>query len=197
VNPTQADEGAQLFWLHCQPCHGDQGQGLTDEWRAQYPEEDQNCWDSGCHGNRPYESGFTLPTQVPAVIGGRSLERFETVGQVYSYVRAAMPFQDPGYLSEDIYLAITAYLARSHGVDLDRPLTDENVHQLSLNLGAVPPAGTTPATPAAKVAVEPLPDHTPAGDSDPTRIGPWLGIIGVLLVVLAGAGIWLWHRSKL
>lgn len=29
--PNQADEGAQLYWLHCQPCHGDQGQGLTDE----------------------------------------------------------------------------------------------------------------------------------------------------------------------
>src|SRR5688572_23546779 len=42
-NPNQADEGAQLYWLHCLPCHGDQGQGLTDEWRAQYPPEDQNC----------------------------------------------------------------------------------------------------------------------------------------------------------
>ena len=35
--PNQADEGAQLYWLYCQPCHGDQGQGLTDEWRAQFP----------------------------------------------------------------------------------------------------------------------------------------------------------------
>ncbi|MGH2538884.1 MAG: hypothetical protein ACRDHL_15955, partial [Candidatus Promineifilaceae bacterium] len=59
---AQSDSGAQLYWLHCQPCHGDQGQGLTDEWRAQYPPEEQNCWQSGCHGPRPYEEGFSLPT---------------------------------------------------------------------------------------------------------------------------------------
>ena len=67
-SPTQADEGAQLFWLHCQPCHGDRGQGLTDEWRAQYPPEEEYCWESGCHGNQPYDEAFALPTRVPAVI---------------------------------------------------------------------------------------------------------------------------------
>ena len=34
ASPNQADTGAQLYWLHCQPCHGDRAQGLTDEWRA-------------------------------------------------------------------------------------------------------------------------------------------------------------------
>jgi mono/diheme cytochrome c family protein len=195
VNPSLADEGAQLFWLHCQPCHGDQGQGLTDEWRAQYPEEDQNCWLSGCHGDRPYENGFTLPTYVPAVIGGQSLDRFATVGQLYNYVRAAMPFQDPGYLSEDVYLAITAFLARAHGVELDRPLTNENIHPLNLNPGAALPTGTASAAPPAEQnAVEPAPEQTASRDSDPIRFGPWLGIIGVLLAL---GGIWLWRRSKL
>ena len=126
-HPTQADEGAQLFWLHCQPCHGDQGQGLTDEWRAQYPPEDQNCWERGCHGNRPYENGFTLPSTVPAVIGDGSLARFESMGQVYVYAKAAMPLQNPAHLSEEEYLAITAFLARGRelwtgvpeGVSLD------------------------------------------------------------------------------
>ena len=34
ASPTQADVGAQVYWLNCQPCHGDRSQGLTDEWFA-------------------------------------------------------------------------------------------------------------------------------------------------------------------
>jgi cytochrome c len=113
-NPNQADEGAQLYWLHCLPCHGDQGQGLTDEWRAQYPPEDQNCWESGCHGNRPYEEGFILPTAVPALVGEGSLQRFEHWGEVYGFVRASMPYQAAGSLTEEEYLAIVAFLARAN-----------------------------------------------------------------------------------
>jgi mono/diheme cytochrome c family protein len=113
--PTQADEGAQLYWLHCQPCHGDEGQGLTDEWRAQYPPEDQNCWNSGCHGPRPYEAGFILPTAVPAIIGDGTLSRFHSLGQIYTFIQATMPYQAPGTLTEAEYLAITAFLERAHG----------------------------------------------------------------------------------
>ncbi len=116
ISPTQADTGAQLYWLNCQPCHGDRGQGLTDEWRNQYPPEDRNCWDSGCHGERPYENGFKLPATVPALIGGDSLSRFESLGQVYAFMRAAMPFQAPGSLADEEYLSITAFLGRAHGV---------------------------------------------------------------------------------
>ena len=100
ASPNQADEGAQLFWLHCQPCHGDVGQGLTDDWRAQYPPEDQYCWNSGCHGPRPYEEGFTLPTAVPAVIGDGTLRRFTTLDSVYRYVSVAMPYFFPAIRRE-------------------------------------------------------------------------------------------------
>lgn len=116
TSPTQADEGAYLYWLNCQPCHGDRGQGLTDEWRMEYPEEDRNCWNAGCHGERPYENGFKLPEKVPALIGEDSLAAYETFGQVHAFMRAAMPFQAPGSLKEEEYLAITAFLAREHGV---------------------------------------------------------------------------------
>ena len=33
---TQADVGAEIYRLVCQDCHGNQGQGLTDEWRAEW-----------------------------------------------------------------------------------------------------------------------------------------------------------------
>ena len=115
ASPTQADEGAYLYWLNCQPCHGDRGQGLTDEWRDQYPPEDRNCWDSGCHGERPYENGFQLPQAVPPLTGEGSLNAYENFGQVYAFMRAAMPFQTPGSLPDDEYVAITAFLARAHG----------------------------------------------------------------------------------
>ncbi len=130
--PTQADDGAQLFWLYCQPCHGDQGQGLTDEWRAQYPEDHQNCWTSGCHGQSPYPEGFILPTSVPAVIGEGSLFHFATAGQLYHYVRAEMPYEYPGSLADEEYLAISAFLARAHGADVGQGLTAENIEQIRL-----------------------------------------------------------------
>ena len=114
-SPTQADVGAQVYWLNCQPCHGDQGQGLTDEWRAQYPPEDQNCWNSGCHGERPYESGFKLPQHVPAVIGPGTLTRFATAADLYAFISRAMPFQAPGSLKPDEYWAVTAFLVRAQG----------------------------------------------------------------------------------
>lgn len=183
-NPTQAHEGAQLYWLNCQPCHGDRGQGLTDEWRAQYPPEDQNCWESGCHGERPYENGFTLPPTVPPVLGHGSLERFQTAGQVYAYMQAAMPYQAPGTLSDEEYLAITAFLAREHGVWDGRPLGTETVQQLRFQ----PVAGGTSER-LLEEAAEPLPGAA-AWDY-------YLVAILLLAVPILLGGLWLWgHRHR-
>src|SRR5262245_10545474 len=49
---TQADAGAVLYYYRCMACHGDKGQGLTTEWRAQWDVEHQNCAKSTCHGAR-------------------------------------------------------------------------------------------------------------------------------------------------
>jgi mono/diheme cytochrome c family protein len=196
-HPTQADNGAQLFWLHCQPCHGDQGQGLTDEWRAQYPPEDQNCWESGCHGRQPYENGFILPESVPAVIGEDSLARFETMGQMHSYIRAAMPFQEPGNLSDEEYLAIVAYLAREHGVWDGRSLDSSNVYEMRLR----PPPVVAETTPAAAssdehLTVEPGPEQRVSRQSEfPIDIAILVAGIFSSILLLAG-GIWLWKRRE-
>jgi mono/diheme cytochrome c family protein len=132
IPATQADDGEQLFWVWCQPCHGDMGQGLTDEWREQYPEDHQNCWEAGCHGDRPYENGFTLPQHVPAIIGDQTLLRFQTMEELFDYVHTRMPFENPGALSEEEALAVTAFLVRSHGKWDGTPLTKENVSQFRL-----------------------------------------------------------------
>ncbi len=109
--PTQGGNGENLFYVYCMPCHGDRGQGLTDEFRvAQYPPEDVNCWNSGCHGNKPYEDGFTLPRTVPALIGPDTLKPFNTAANLYDFIRAAMPFNDPGSLTPNEYMQLTVFL---------------------------------------------------------------------------------------
>jgi mono/diheme cytochrome c family protein len=113
--PTQAGHGKDVFWIHCMPCHGDQGQGLTDEFRfRQYPPEDVDCWKSGCHGARPYENGFTLPHTVPALIGTDTLKGFTTAKNLYDFISKAMPFNAPGSLDQTQYLQLTAFLLESN-----------------------------------------------------------------------------------
>ena len=98
------------------PCHGDRGQGLTDEFRQVYPPEDQNCWTSGCHGKRPYANGFTLPTVVPRLIGQGALSKFKNAAGLHAFISSAMPFQAPGSLDDKLYWDITAFLVRQNGL---------------------------------------------------------------------------------
>jgi hypothetical protein len=113
--PTQGGHGKDIFFVYCMPCHGDQGQGLTDEFRnRQYPPEDVNCWKSGCHGDRPYENGFKLPKTVPVLIGAGALQRFDTAQNLYDFIRRAMPFNKPGSLNDEQYLQLSVFLLESN-----------------------------------------------------------------------------------
>lgn len=116
ASPSQADQGAQVYWLSCLPCHGDRGQGLTDEFRQAYPPEEQYCWESGCHGARPYDQGFTLPTQIPPVVGPGTLQKFPNAAVLHAYIAAAMPFWKPGSLAEEDSWSVTAYLLQQNGL---------------------------------------------------------------------------------
>ncbi|MCS6962869.1 MAG: c-type cytochrome [Thermoflexus sp.] len=121
----EAERGAAVFARRCSTCHGDQGQGLTDEWRATWPPTHQNCWKANCHGPQPYpEDGFTLPRVVPALIGPNTLQRFTTAADLYAYIRAQMPFHAPGSLPEEDYRAVTAFLLQRHGIPADGQLFD-------------------------------------------------------------------------
>jgi cytochrome c len=118
ANPNQAEKGSYAFWQYCLPCHGDRGQGLTEDFRQLYPPEDNYCWESGCHGQRPYPNGWTLPTSVPAVLGSDSLTRFDTAATLFAFVRNTMPFQAPGSLDEETYWEIVAFLVEGQGQSL-------------------------------------------------------------------------------
>lgn len=116
ADPSQADQGAVDYWLNCMVCHGDRGQGLTDEFRMLYPPEEQTCWQSGCHGARPYENGFTLPTAIPPVVGPESAwHNFEDASVLYAFISTAMPWHKPGSLDPEVYWRLTAYLLRENG----------------------------------------------------------------------------------
>ena len=135
ATPLQADYGAQVYWLNCSPCHGDRAQGLTDEFRELYPEEDRNCWNSHCHGNVTYENGFTIPTAVPALVGSGALAKFPTAANLYGYIHATMPFQNPGSLTDEEYYQIIAFLLRQNGtIDGGMEVNDSNAAQIVVSL---------------------------------------------------------------
>ncbi|NJC95482.1 MAG: hypothetical protein C3F07_19285 [Anaerolineales bacterium] len=169
AEPSQADLGAQDYWLYCLPCHGDRGQGLTEEFRETYPPGEVDCWQSGCHGKRPYENGFTLPTAIPAVIGPGAIGKFTDAAQLHAYIRAAMPYWKPGSLTEDEYWRVTAFLLRDNG------LWDDSQELNPSNAGGVRIA---PGTPTPLVTPEQVPVREGGGMS------PWLLIPIVLIILL-------------
>lgn len=110
---NQANRGAQKYWGVCMACHGDHGQGLTDEWRSVYG-EDSNCWASGCHGKDHPPQGFEIPKTltIPALAGPGRLGRFANAQQLYDYIYANMPWWKPGFLSSEEAWAVTTQLLR-------------------------------------------------------------------------------------
>ena len=168
-SPSQADYGAQVYWLSCLPCHGDKGQGLTDEFRTTYPPEEQNCWERGCHGPNPYESGFTIPKTIPAVIGPGAISNFSDAAQLQSFIHAAMPFWKPGSLTDDEAWRVTAFLVRENGVwDGVGELNASNAGDVSISRGM-----PTPSVKPEQIQVE-----------ERAGINPWLVLLGGLVVVV-------------
>lgn len=171
ASPSQADHGAQLYWSWCLPCHGDKGQGLTDEFRTTYPPEEQYCWERGCHGKNPYDQGFTLPTQIPAVIGESTLAKFTDAAQLNAYIRATMPFWKPGQLTEDEVWQVTAFLLRENKLwGASRELSASNAPDVSIPRAAfLTPGATQPVEAPAQVR----------------QVGAWIWVgVGATLIFL-------------
>ncbi len=138
--PSQGGHGRDIFQVFCMPCHGDRGQGLTDEFRLrEYPPEDTNCWKSGCHGARPYENGFTLPKTIPALIGANTLKRFADAQMMYDYIHKSMPFNAPGSLTTEQYLQLTAFLLEQNNLLAEGSQLDvATLRQIAVRPAATP-----------------------------------------------------------
>jgi quinol-cytochrome oxidoreductase complex cytochrome b subunit len=115
-NPSLADKGAAKYWAVCMACHGDRGQGLTDEWRERGFGEDMNCWQSKCHATNHPPDGFTLVRVVPPAIGPTTLRRFTTAAELHDYLLAKMPWWNPGSLTSEEAWQLTAFLLREDGL---------------------------------------------------------------------------------
>ncbi len=115
-NPLLADKGAAKYWAVCMACHGDRGQGLTDEWRERGFGEDMNCWQSKCHGASHPPEGFALVRVVPPAIGPTTLRRFTTAAELHDYLLAKMPWWKPGSLTSEEAWQLTAFLLREDGL---------------------------------------------------------------------------------
>jgi hypothetical protein len=126
-NPSRLDIGRNSYYYNCMPCHGDYGQGLTDEFRSIWVEDHQNCWRSGCHAGRTGDEGFPIPRSIPAVNAASRLEqRFTTEEDLYAYLRSTHPPQNPGWLEDDEYRALAAYLFSLAGRQPSRLEADRN-----------------------------------------------------------------------
>ena len=114
-NPLMADRGAVIYWSHCMACHGDKGQGLTDEWRKVGFGDDMDCWTSQCHASEQAAPKYKFPRQVPPLVGANALLRYATARDLNGHIQTAMPWWDPGALAQKDAWALTAYLLRENG----------------------------------------------------------------------------------
>ncbi|UCC65194.1 MAG: hypothetical protein JSV36_09235 [Anaerolineae bacterium] len=114
--PTQVELGHYIYYLSCMVCHGDRGQGLTDEWRTVLDPADRNCWQSKCHAANHPPEGFEIPRAAPAVIGPGTLTTYQTAADLFEYIRVTMPWPYPGLYEDEEYWNLTAYLADANGV---------------------------------------------------------------------------------
>ncbi len=132
ASPDQADHGSHVYWQICMACHGDQGQGLTDEWREAWGPEDMNCWQSKCHAANHPPQGFQLPRTVPPVVGSGALANIPNGQVLFTVVEESMPWWNPGSLTEAQAWEASAYLMKAN-----RALP-ENVTLSALNAASIP-----------------------------------------------------------
>ena len=145
---NQLDAGALKYWGVCMACHGDKGQGLTEEWKDAYGEEDRNCWQRGCHGTDHPPRGFLIPKDiiVPPVAGMGSLTRFENAQILHDYILASMPWWDPGQLTDEEAWQVTAYILDMHKVlPDDFVLDDTNASAIMTQYNVPQPNNDRPA----------------------------------------------------
>ena len=174
--PTQASQGAHVYYLVCMACHGDKGQGLTQEWLDKLNPFDRNCWQSKCHASNHPPEGFKLPRNVPAIIGPGEMDIFPTALALHDYIQARMPWQAPGSLSEEEYWQLTAFLVQANGFD--------------------PGGQPLDSTRAAVVYLGAQPSPTPAPIPGSEQAGGTFWLVAVIVLLLAGMVGWVLFRPS-
>ena len=197
---TQLEYGTEVYRLVCKACHGDKGQGLTDDWRAQWAPEDQNCWQSKCHALNHPPDGFYMP-QVPKVLG-QPVRGFGTALNLYNYIHDYMPWHDRGSMTQKESWSVTAYILKINDVDPGLELDAETAANIDLsvidpNLGPtrVPPTQEAQSALAQENTQVPVP--TPGHESQTADRGSlaWIAALALLIVVIVLAMIVMRRRT--
>lgn len=128
---TQLEYGAEVYRLVCKACHGDKGQGLTDDWRAQWSPEDQNCWQSKCHAANHPPEGFYMPI-APAVVG-LPVQIFDTALDLFNYIHNFMPWHNRGSMTEKDSWSVTAYILKMNNIEPGVELNPMTADQIRLD----------------------------------------------------------------
>jgi hypothetical protein len=162
-NPSELELGGYWYWHNCMTCHGDLGQGLSDEFRAIWPEDHQNCWSRGCHGGNNGDEGFPIPTYVPPLVSEDKLSQFSQQG-LFTYLKSTHPPQTPGVLEDEQYQAIVLFLFSMNDRQIEEP---------------TPVPTLTPTA-----TLTPIPDQVPETDSTLFPAGMIsIGIIVFIIVI--------------
>lgn len=112
----QVKEGAHVYHVVCEACHGASGLGLA-EGRLSFAPSDRYC--ERCH--HPYNSTLWDATRInpgnsfylgrpPAIRGPGTLDELHDGRELYAQVRRTMPHYRPGSLSDQQYLDVTAFV---------------------------------------------------------------------------------------
>jgi mono/diheme cytochrome c family protein len=132
----QVRHGAEVYDLVCSNCHGNTGLGI-EEGRAEFLPEHQRC--EKCH--RPNNAAKKVDVDIsdrnsfnigkpPSL---HELAKFGSAAGLKAYLQAAMPRYEPGRLSDEEYLDITAFLlALNQKLPENTVLTAENMTMILL-----------------------------------------------------------------
>ena len=163
-NPTEFELGRNLYWHWCMPCHGDRGQGLTDQFRGLWEPEHQNCWERGCHAGRQEDTGFPIPTIVPALVSADHLSQFSSLQSLADFLKATHPPQSPGILKGEEYHAIALFVFTMNNRSPTQPLP-------------TPPPASTPT-----VSPVPFQEQSPISNQ-PSLIAASLIVLTAIILV--------------
>lgn len=176
-DPTDLEMGRYLFWRHCMPCHGDVGQGLTDEFRVLW-EEHANCWDRGCHGGKRDDEGFPIPTIVPPIVTADHLWQFTSEAELFAYLKATHPPQYPGHLENEEYHDIALILFQMN----DRPLDEIIAVSPTATSVASIPSQTSPSSPMQS-----------ADNTQPAAV-VMIAVLGIAFLIIVA--IWILQKPR-
>ncbi len=189
-NAPQIDYGHEIYRLVCSACHGDIGQGLTPEWRSTWAPEDQNCWQSKCHGPNHPPDGFVLPV-APAINNLTNLSTFPTAVELQAYIHAAMPWYKPGGLTDERAWQVTAYVLKLNNIDAGPMLNAATAAKI--RLAPDRPAAIQEAGTASSDAAKPAPDAAESSASSTTLV---LGAGGLVVILLLVGGVLLRRKAR-